>query len=80
MVIIENFSLNNIKKSLDNNKIASFIKKKIKKYGDIGDTNLIIVLQSKERNISNVDFEKIYVSIGDEKYRFNGQVLIFIMK
>jgi len=71
------FQLKQYKESLDNNKIASFIKKKIKKYGDIGDTNLIIVLQSKERNISNVDFEKIYVSIGDEKYRFNGQVLIF---
>ena len=76
------FQLKQYPFELETEKLSDFINKKMEKYGNnIGEVNLLILLQGKEnksfiQNI-NIDFETLYKNLSQKKFNFTGQILIY---
>ena len=71
------FQLKRYRNKLDTDEILKFIKSKLSHYGNnLGNTNLLIILQSKERNLSKIDFKKINKEINNFNLKSKSQILV----
>lgn len=71
------FQLKRYRDQLDEQSISDFVSLKVKGYGNnLGDVNLLVILQSKERSISNIEFSLIHKKIKELNLSFKGQILI----
>ena len=74
---LREFEMKRYRNDLNTNTIFDFIKKKVEHYcNDLGDMNLLIVLQSEPFNILNIDFKILFENIKDLNFNFKGQILI----
>lgn len=72
------FEMKRYRDKLNTKSIFEFIKRKIEHYcNNLGDMNLLLVLQSEAYDVSNIDFNKLYENIKSLNFRFKGQILIF---
>ena len=72
------FQLKQYKEKLDTDTLFSFIEKKVKHYGgDLGDTNLLVLLQSEDGLIDNVDFKDLVKRITDIDIKSDSEILIY---
>lgn len=71
------FQLKRYRNKLNTNDLLKFIKSKLSHYcNNLGDASLLIVLQSKEEDISKIDFYKINEEIKKIDLKFSAQILI----
>lgn len=71
------FQLKRYRNDLNTQEVSNFIKEKVKHYGnDLGDTNLLIVLQSSNNNVSGINFHQLHDEIKSLNLKFHGQILI----
>lgn len=62
---------------LDTESLFAFLKSKVDHYGlDLGDVNLFVILQSKDRNLNKVYFEKLNEQLKDLGIKSSGEILI----
>lgn len=74
---IRRFQLKRYREPIDEDSVFQFIIKKISEYGNIGDINLLIILQSDVlANIGALGFENLHRKIGALGYSFGGEILI----
>ncbi len=78
---LRQFQLKQYKDLLETEKVAEFIKKKLKTYGNLGQINLLVVLQGRDNDGStivpvNIDFDKVYNHLKDGKFKIAAEVLI----
>lgn len=74
---LRQFQLKRYKDKLTVQEILDFIKKKIKHYANnLGDINLLIVLQSSDSAIPNNFFHEVHEKLKELKLEFGGQILI----
>jgi len=74
---LRKFQLKRYRGDLNTQKIFNFIKEKIAHYGNnLGDTNLLIVLQSPAYTISQINFHELHDKIKSLNLKFQGQILI----
>jgi len=71
------FQLKRYQEGLNTQNIFDFIKKKIEHYAnDLGDMNLLLVLQSQAWDVSYVDFHELHDKLKSLNLTFRGQILI----
>lgn len=71
------FELKRYRDELNTEKIFNFIKKKVTHYGNnLGDTNLLLVLQSVAYDVSTIDFHELHMRLKSLNLKFQGQILI----
>ena len=74
---LRTFQLKRYREALQTNTLFEFIKKVLLKYGnDLGETNLLIVLQSEDKNLDGLDFKKLYNLILSLGIKARGHILI----
>jgi len=75
------FQLKQYRNELETNKILQFITDNLKKYGDdLGEVNLLVLLQGKNKSGNfqkcEIDFYRINNELNNKNYNFSGQILI----
>lgn len=74
---LRQFQLKRYRGKLHTRDIFDFIKKKVEHYGkELGDVNLLMVLQSSDRVFSNNLFHEVHEKLKKLKLTFSGQILI----
>lgn len=74
---VRKFELKRYREALNTGALFAFISKKIMHYGNnLGDTNLLGILQAKDYSISEIDFDELYQKIASLHFKFKGQILI----
>lgn len=78
---LRQFQLKQYKNLLETEQVAKFIKKKLEGYGDLGQINLLVLLQGPDNDDSqivpiNIDFELIHNILKNGKFKTNAEVLI----
>jgi hypothetical protein len=76
---ISKFQLKQYKNKLDTQNLFNYIKRKIEGYGNLGETNLIVLAQgdgSPEQSRNKVNINEIYQKIKTIHYNFKGKILI----
>lgn len=70
------FELKRYRNTLDTNTVFDFITEKVKHYRDLGDMNLLLILQSKDSNDLQIDFHDLHERLIKQDYNFKGQILL----
>jgi len=71
------FQLKRYRNELETDNLLSFIKTKLQYYGsDLGDVNLLIVLQSQINNVLKVNFNNLHEKLKSLNLKSKGQILI----
>ncbi len=71
------FELKRYRGGLNTEETFNFIKKRVAHYGnDLGDTNLLLVLQSSAYDVSTIDFHELHERLKLLSLKFEGQILI----
>lgn len=74
---LRQFQLKQYRGDISTEAVFNFIKKKLAHYGnDLGNVNLILILQKEGGDISNIDFEALNLLIVELKLKSNFHVLI----
>jgi len=74
---LRKFQLKRYKGDLNTQEIFNFIEEKVCHYGNnLGDTNLLIVLQSQPYDVSYIDFHELHYKLKSLNLKFQGQILI----
>lgn len=73
---VREFELKRYRDDLTTEGVFNFIEKKIKHYGNLGDMNILLILQSAANDISNVNFQKLSAELKSLGLKSKGQVLI----
>ncbi|OGG59143.1 hypothetical protein A3C89_01915 [Candidatus Kaiserbacteria bacterium RIFCSPHIGHO2_02_FULL_50_50] len=70
------FELKRYREALDTDTIFDFIIKKVGHYGNLGDMNLLLILQANGSNELKIDFRDLHERLTKEKYAFRGEILL----
>jgi len=74
---LREFELKRYRNALDTDTILKFITEKVQHYGnDLGDMNLLLLLQSDAYDVSKIEFHDLHEKIQNLKFSFEGQILI----
>lgn len=75
--VTRSFQMKRYRGPLDDQAIFEFIAEKVASYGnDLGDMNLLLILQSKDNDLSLVDFSKIHEKLTELDYSFGAWIMI----
>ncbi|MHA1371610.1 MAG: hypothetical protein ACTSRA_18070, partial [Promethearchaeota archaeon] len=75
---LRQFELKRYRDGLNTEEVFNFIKKKVAHYGnDLGDMNLLLILQSSAYDISTINFHELHERLKSLNLKFQGQILIF---
>lgn len=71
------FQLKRYRDALETDQLLAFISKTLGRYGnDLGDTNLLIILQSAGPDLSGVDFKILHERLNHMSLKFGGWIMI----
>lgn len=72
------FQLKRYRGALTAPDLSEFIKNKIDKYGNLGDTNLLVILQPQLPDVylDDIDFDALHVSLKEARLRIDAQILL----
>jgi hypothetical protein len=74
---LRQFQLKQYRGTLDTENLFQFIQGKVSHYAkDLGETNLLVILQSKEADLKNVDFEELCRKLNNMGIRSETEILI----
>ncbi len=74
---LREFELKRYRDKLGTEEIFEFLKKKVAHYGNnLGDVNLLLVLQPPAYSLSNIDFQELHTKLRSLNLKFQGQILI----
>lgn len=74
---LRQFQLKRYRGNANTEEIFAFLKEKLGHYGNnLGDTNLLVVLQSPSQNLDQVDFDKLSRELKALNLTYTGEILI----
>lgn len=75
---LRQFQLKQYKEELNTEKVFNFIKKKLLHYSnDMGDINLLLILQKRESYIDGIDFYELNKSINRLKLKSSASIMLY---